>query len=221
MDDLLVIAVDFMLSRGTIILGMRHIVNRNASCGQQKEEMLRQLREMAKLEPTFNDDQGDIEPLTGFQSLVPEQNLQLGDICSGFEHGAEPTLTPSYEVSAFQWCTETGEMEDQNLPSSLYGSYVDTNRLVPDKDSDIGDSLGHANGGHEGQPCNPVCTETLEVFPKVAARELNSQDRDFALSRYKEKKKTRRYDKHIRYESRKVRAESRTRIKGRFAKMDQ
>lgn len=29
-----------------------------------------------------------------------------------------------------------------------------------------------------------------------------------------------RYDKHIRYESRKVRAESRTRIKGRFAKID-
>lgn len=29
-----------------------------------------------------------------------------------------------------------------------------------------------------------------------------------------------RYEKHIRYVSRKVRAESRTRIKGRFAKMD-
>lgn len=29
-----------------------------------------------------------------------------------------------------------------------------------------------------------------------------------------------RYDKQIRYESRKVRAEGRTRIKGRFAKMD-
>ncbi|KAJ0051535.1 hypothetical protein Pint_01052 [Pistacia integerrima] len=28
------------------------------------------------------------------------------------------------------------------------------------------------------------------------------------------------YDKHIRYESRKVRAESRTRVKGRFAKID-
>ena len=29
-----------------------------------------------------------------------------------------------------------------------------------------------------------------------------------------------RYDKHVRYESRKARAESRTRIKGRFAKID-
>jgi len=29
-----------------------------------------------------------------------------------------------------------------------------------------------------------------------------------------------RYDKHIRYESRKVRAESRVRVKGRFAKME-
>lgn len=49
--------------------------------------------------------------------------------------------------------------------------------------------------------------------------ELRSQD-VIALDTYVLFVKNDRYDKHIRYESRRLRAESRTRIKGRFAKMD-
>ncbi|KAG4208721.1 hypothetical protein ERO13_A03G151100v2 [Gossypium hirsutum] len=48
--------------------------------------------------------------------------------------------------------------------------------------------------------------------------ELLAHNRGNAMQRYKEKKKTRRYDKHIRYESRKAKADSRTRVKGRFVK---
>ncbi|CAN1137204.1 Zinc finger protein CONSTANS-LIKE 14 [Linum perenne] len=48
--------------------------------------------------------------------------------------------------------------------------------------------------------------------------EMLAQNRGNAMQRYMEKKKTRRYDKHIRYESRKARAETRTRVKGRFVK---
>ncbi|GAV71350.1 CCT domain-containing protein [Cephalotus follicularis] len=48
--------------------------------------------------------------------------------------------------------------------------------------------------------------------------ELLVQNRGNAMQRYKEKKKTRRYDKHIRYESRKARADTRKRVKGRFVK---
>ncbi|KMT06874.1 hypothetical protein BVRB_6g152140 [Beta vulgaris subsp. vulgaris] len=45
-----------------------------------------------------------------------------------------------------------------------------------------------------------------------------AENRGKAMLRYKEKKKTRRYDKHIRYESRKARADIRQRVKGRFVK---
>ncbi|XP_047958731.1 uncharacterized protein LOC125204200 isoform X2 [Salvia hispanica] len=45
--------------------------------------------------------------------------------------------------------------------------------------------------------------------------ELLAKNRGNAMQRYKEKKKTRRYDKHIRYESRKARADTRKRVKGR------
>ncbi|KAK6947067.1 CCT domain, partial [Dillenia turbinata] len=48
--------------------------------------------------------------------------------------------------------------------------------------------------------------------------ELLAKNRGNAMLRYKEKKKTRRYDKHIRYESRKAKADTRKRVKGRFVK---
>ncbi|XP_042057295.1 zinc finger protein CONSTANS-LIKE 14-like [Salvia splendens] len=48
--------------------------------------------------------------------------------------------------------------------------------------------------------------------------ELMAKNRGNAMQRYQEKKKTRRYDKHIRYESRKARADTRKRVKGRFVK---
>lgn len=48
--------------------------------------------------------------------------------------------------------------------------------------------------------------------------ELLAQNRGNAMMRYKEKRKTRRYEKRIRYESRKARADTRKRVKGRFVK---
>nr|XP_043608076.1 zinc finger protein CONSTANS-LIKE 15-like [Erigeron canadensis] len=52
---------------------------------------------------------------------------------------------------------------------------------------------------------------------KFDAQQL-AQNRCNAMLRYKEKKKTRRYEKCIRYESRKARADTRKRVKGRFVK---
>ena len=43
-------------------------------------------------------------------------------------------------------------------------------------------------------------------------------DREARLMRYREKRKNRRFEKTIRYASRKAYAETRPRIKGRFAK---
>jgi hypothetical protein len=44
-------------------------------------------------------------------------------------------------------------------------------------------------------------------------------DREAKVMRYKEKRKRRRYEKQIRYASRKAYAEMRPRVKGRFAKV--
>ncbi|XP_020109419.1 zinc finger protein CONSTANS-LIKE 9-like [Ananas comosus] len=50
------------------------------------------------------------------------------------------------------------------------------------------------------------------------ASSFSPASRDSAVMRYKEKKKNRRFEKKIRYESRKVRADTRRRVKGRFVK---
>ncbi|KAL7241324.1 hypothetical protein ACSBR2_006863 [Camellia fascicularis] len=60
--------------------------------------------------------------------------------------------------------------------------------------------------------------ETPTAAITKADMEQLAQNRGNAMQRYKEKKKNRRYDKHIRYESRKARADTRKRVKGRFVK---
>ncbi|KAI3816706.1 hypothetical protein L1987_16410 [Smallanthus sonchifolius] len=65
---------------------------------------------------------------------------------------------------------------------------------------------------------NATGGEKLATPLTKADIELLAKNRGDAMLRYKEKKKTRRYDKHIRYESRKARADTRKRVKGRFVK---
>ncbi|ONK69342.1 uncharacterized protein A4U43_C05F21840 [Asparagus officinalis] len=58
-------------------------------------------------------------------------------------------------------------------------------------------------------PSNPTGPE---------ASSFSAANRDSAVMRYKEKKKNRKFDKKIRYASRKARADIRRRVKGRFVK---
>ncbi|XP_051114725.1 zinc finger protein CONSTANS-LIKE 2-like [Andrographis paniculata] len=62
---------------------------------------------------------------------------------------------------------------------------------------------------------------TIDLFsgpPVQAPAQLSTMDREARVLRYREKKKNRKFEKTIRYASRKAYAESRPRIKGRFAK---
>ncbi|XP_076959867.1 zinc finger protein CONSTANS-LIKE 2-like [Bidens hawaiensis] len=62
---------------------------------------------------------------------------------------------------------------------------------------------------------------TIDLFsnpPVQVATQLTPMDREARVLRYREKKKTRKFEKTIRYASRKAYAETRPRIKGRFAK---
>ncbi|KAJ7972901.1 CONSTANS-like zinc finger protein [Quillaja saponaria] len=193
--------------------------NRRAAGGRHKEELLNQLRQFAKTEPNLNYGDNNTERLNGRQYLVPEQCGEPGNFSTGFkEHGIEAEIFPSYEAGDFQWHNDSGEpVTHAFLPNTSLRSCP---QEVPGKHS-FSDVCGnHVNDQYGGQSQNLCNSENLSPAPRVAPYELTSQERDSAISRYKEKRKTRRYDKHVRYETRKVRAESRTRIKGRFAKMD-
>lgn len=63
--------------------------------------------------------------------------------------------------------------------------------------------------------------ETIDQLsgpPTQVVQQLTPMEREARVLRYREKKKTRKFDKTIRYASRKAYAEIRPRIKGRFAK---
>ncbi|KAJ3681289.1 hypothetical protein LUZ60_015778 [Juncus effusus] len=64
---------------------------------------------------------------------------------------------------------------------------------------------------------NIIRGETVKPVVKLDS-DLIAQNRGNAMQRYREKRKNRRYEKHIRYESRKLRADTRKRVKGRFVK---
>ncbi|ESQ34057.1 hypothetical protein EUTSA_v10007673mg [Eutrema salsugineum] len=93
--------------------------------------------------------------------------------------------------------------ESNNLPITFGGS---------EKGSNSSNELHFTE-----QIAGTSCKSTRLVATKADLERL-AQNRGNAMQRYKEKKKTRRYDKTIRYESRKARADTRLRVKGRFVK---
>ncbi|XP_062022456.1 zinc finger protein CONSTANS-LIKE 13 [Rosa rugosa] len=189
--------------------------NRNAKCGRHKEEILNQLRVVAKSEPNLMNEDVDLNSFMRFQSPETEHNMQSGGFCTNFEQDAEPLAFPAYEAQEFEANHYDKSSSQDFFPKTLQRSYLQDCSMVPDLNSNNDGTASHASDGFGGQ----MNSEASSAFPKVPSHEC-TLNRESALSRYKEKKKTRRYDKHIRYESRKVRAESRTRIKGRFAKID-
>ncbi|CAK8544269.1 unnamed protein product [Lathyrus sativus] len=168
--------------------------NRKAACGRQKEEILSQLREMTKSEPLDQED------------YMPSRSLSID-----FEHDTKTDIVPLNE-----WLRESSEPVYQVVP-------VDTSIRAHTEEIPVKHSVSSVGESHTHMtPSESIKSETLSTTlkPLPPPYELASQERDSALLRYKQKKKTRRYDKHIRYESRKVRAETRTRVKGRFAKIE-
>ncbi|XP_010549213.2 PREDICTED: zinc finger protein CONSTANS-LIKE 13-like [Tarenaya hassleriana] len=159
--------------------------------------MLRQFRALAKSEP----------PCLKHEAVDTE--LDVGLQFLGSEAGYDPenfSPFPSWEVNGIKW----SDLEDDDaIP------YISSPRnSISEEKWNSADNVIRRSHCPEETVMVPVVRRALPHH------EINSQERDSALSRYKEKKKTRRYEKHIRYESRKVRAESRARIRGRFAKAD-
>uniref|UniRef100_A0A0A9D1Y1 CCT domain-containing protein n=1 Tax=Arundo donax TaxID=35708 RepID=A0A0A9D1Y1_ARUDO len=73
-------------------------------------------------------------------------------------------------------------------------------------------------------PSHSVSSVDVEAVPErqdaavARAAPVMGEGREARLMRYREKRKNRRFEKTIRYASRKAYAETRPRIKGRFAK---
>ncbi|PAN15423.1 hypothetical protein PAHAL_2G486700 [Panicum hallii] len=99
----------------------------------------------------------------------------------------------------------------------LLSSFVDMSEICPSMT--LGGSVDVDNGSNKRDAAEAAPQQQASPAPaKKGGYDVAYPDRGTVISRYKEKRKNRRFDKQIRYESRKARADGRLRIKGRFAK---
>ncbi|KAL0737833.1 hypothetical protein Bca4012_014043 [Brassica carinata] len=82
---------------------------------------------------------------------------------------------------------------------------------------------GATGEGNDFQDCGVSSMQQVSIEPPQpwcppTAQEISATTRNNAVIRYKEKKKARKFDKRVRYVSRKERADVRRRVKGRFVK---
>ncbi|CAH2034122.1 unnamed protein product [Thlaspi arvense] len=122
------------------------------------------------------------------------------DTCSTKAKGVKEIFKDNYSRSTSSQVQATSESNSRPI---AFGS---------EKGSNSSNELNFTE-----QVAGTSCKTTRLVATKADLERL-AQNRGNAMQRYKEKRKTRRYDKTIRYESRKARADTRLRVKGRFVK---
>ncbi|XP_068664073.1 zinc finger protein CONSTANS-LIKE 13-like isoform X2 [Aristolochia californica] len=194
--------------------------HRNVACGRNKEEIIEQLRDLFKSESVLNNDYFEFESSRVLHFLQPEgpdQNDFFQNISSiNVEPDSASVVTPGSKENSLKWngggCEVTNKKKVASSGEHLSGT--STSQVIDGQNGRVSEINSSVEKGILQQP---VIREITSLPPK-SVYELLAQDRDLVISRYKEKKKTRRYDKQIRYESRKTRADSRARVRGRFAK---
>eukprot|EP00249_Psilotum_nudum_P020633 c27786_g1_i1 orf=730-1857(+) len=138
---------------------------------------------------------GVMQPVT--DSIVPVHGLDLGQATYNLSSGSGSSEADASCKGQLSFTT--------SLTNSVSSSSLDVG-VVPD--TNLSDISNSDNG-----------SRSLERPPQVhQSGQLEPMGREARVQRYKEKRKNRKFEKTIRYASRKAYAETRPRIKGRFAK---
>lgn len=205
--------------------------NQGSPDGKTNEEVIRQLRELAEADggavqiaPREEAEQGAHQ----LPSWEPSEHITgSGNFATENSHEVLATMpTPGYENGGWNnnsnyhalndVCKNEYEHEQAPVGSAeaCLSSFVQMSELCP--------SMSNGSTRDDSQQANLGIGMSMQTFPKRGGFDVVAgPDRDIVISRYKEKRRTRRFDKQVRYESRKARADSRLRIKGRFAKANQ
>uniref|UniRef100_A0A0A9EF57 CCT domain-containing protein n=1 Tax=Arundo donax TaxID=35708 RepID=A0A0A9EF57_ARUDO len=198
--------------------------NRSISLdGKMNEEILQQLGELAESDGGVQKAAGHEETEQAgdqFPSWAPPPQYITAHGSFGTEntHEVATMPTPGYENSS-DYHTLNGackvEFPYEQAPVSSAEAYLPS--FVPM--SEICPNMCNGSSMEDNHQANPGVGMPTQAFPKRDGFDfVPCPDRGSVISRYKEKRKTRRFDRQVRYESRKVRADGRLRIKGRFAK---
>uniref|UniRef100_A0A0A9DEI9 CCT domain-containing protein n=1 Tax=Arundo donax TaxID=35708 RepID=A0A0A9DEI9_ARUDO len=163
------------------------------------------------------------EELFGTSHVQTEQLFDDAGIDSYFEMKEMPPIDSNEEPKYMQ--LDCSNVVSADSAMSNPGARVDSSLCIPVRQ--VRSSLSHSfgltgessAGDHQDCGVSPMLLmgEPPWHLPGPEAS-VAGGSRDSALTRYKEKKKRRKFDKKIRYASRKARADVRKRVKGRFIK---
>ncbi|KAG2269722.1 hypothetical protein Bca4012_062735 [Brassica carinata] len=170
-------------------------------------------------------------PTTSFTSLIWDaanprggQSTRIWDFNLGQSREPEDTSRTdpaSFKVNSFvDFLNDTCSSKAKGVKEICQDDYKrSTSGQVPatSENNNLPITFGSERGSNTENTAATSCKSTRVVATKADLEQL-AQNRGNAMQRYKEKRKNRRYDKTIRYESRKARADTRLRVKGRFVK---
>lgn len=202
--------------------------NQSSPDGKMNEEVIRQLGELAKSDGGAQIAAHEEAEQTSdqFPSWAPSQYITgHGNFGAENTHEVATMPTPGYENGRWNNGDDqalndackaefTYEQAPASSAEACLSSFVPMSEICP--------SMSNGSSMDDNHLVNPGIGMPMQAFPKKGGLDVvPCPDRDSVISRYKEKRKTRRFDKQVRYESRKVRADGRLRVKGRFAKANQ
>ncbi|CAN1236199.1 Zinc finger protein CONSTANS-LIKE 9 [Linum grandiflorum] len=145
---------------------------------------------------------------------------ELFDGGDAFEHGGMDSLfgTKDMSVAGTSYQGGAAASADSIMSTKTEPAVCLTARQLHSNLSFSG-VTGESSGG-EYQDCgvSPMLLMGEPPWGSSCAEGSPSANRSNAVMRYKEKKKTRKFEKRVRYASRKERADVRKRVKGRFVK---
>uniref|UniRef100_A0A0E0GME7 CCT domain-containing protein n=1 Tax=Oryza nivara TaxID=4536 RepID=A0A0E0GME7_ORYNI len=201
----------------------------NSPDGKVNEEVIRQLTELANSDGGGAQIWAHREAAQAGDHQLPswgtttQHNTGHGNFGTANSNEVATMPTPGYENGGWDNSDYpalndpckvefTYEQPPASSAEACISSFVQMSELCP--------SMSNGSSMEETHQTNPGNGTPMQVLPKMPEF-VPCPDRNLVISRYKEKRKTRRFDRQVRYESRKARADSRLRIKGRFAKVNQ
>ncbi|XP_057964849.1 zinc finger protein CONSTANS-LIKE 9-like [Malania oleifera] len=143
---------------------------------------------------------------------------------AAYASGESMKMSPKTDELIFCFTTTTASCRQAAAHSSGLSFSGQLTRESTSAGGDYQDSCGASSSNsmllNMGEPpwtC-PPCTSTITTTTETTTSLPSAATRNTAVLRYKEKKKTRKFEKTVRYASRKARADVRRRVKGRFVK---
>ncbi|KAL0353339.1 UNVERIFIED_CONTAM: Zinc finger protein CONSTANS-LIKE 10 [Sesamum angustifolium] len=154
----------------------------------------------------------------------PQQFFENGGMDSLFEHGTECNVKCVKESSSKsetmqQACSK--QISADSITSCKSDTHICFTEPAQSTLSLSSLALDHECETKDHLDCEGFSMATMEEHPcsiPYPGNHFSSAIRDGAVLRYKEKRKSRKFNKKIRYASRKARADVRKRVKGRFVK---